>query len=276
MTRTFIVALLVIASGRGEARAALPPLSPPPDRVLRVCADPDNLPFSNRAGEGLENRLMALLAHQLGARVETTWWPQRRGYLRNTLNAGRCDIVPGVASGVPGIGTTQPWYRSSYVFATRAADHLALASLDDPRLRRLRIGVQLVGDDGANTPPAHSLSRRGIVRNVQGFPIYGEIAREPQAAIVKAVADGGIDVALVWGPVAGYYASRISAPIDVRPVSPWLDGPQWPMVFDVSMGVRKQDVALRRQLDRALVSLRPQVRALLAEFGVPKGADEAP
>lgn len=249
--------------------AAPPPLPPPPERVLRVCADPDNLPFSNRAGEGIENRLVELLARQLQARVETTWWSQRRGYLRNTLNAGRCDIVPGVASGVGGIGTTQPWYRSTYVFATREADGLHIASLDDPRLRRLRLGVQLVGDDGANTPPAHSLSRRGIHDRVRGFPIYGEIAREPQAAIMRALARNEIDVALVWGPVAGYFASRVGAPLRVEPIRPWLDGPQWPMVFDVSIGVRKEDVRLRRELDRALLALAPQIRQLTAEYAVP-------
>jgi mxaJ protein len=270
-----LCALLWLACGVASAEAATPQPPRPPERVLRVCADPDNLPFSNRAGDGLENRLVEMLAAQLHARVETVWWPQRRGYLRNTLNANRCDIVPGIASGVQGIGTTHPWYRSTYVFATRARDGLRIDSLDDPRLRRLRVGVQLVGDDGANTPPAHSLGRRGIVNNVRGFPIYGELAREPQAGILRALAAGEIDVALVWGPVAGYYASRVSAPLRVQPITPWLDGPQWPMVFDVSMGVRKQDVALRRELDRALRQLAPEVERLLTEFRVPRGADSS-
>jgi mxaJ protein len=255
--------------------AAPSPMPAPPQRVLRVCADPDNLPFSNRAGEGIENRLVELLARELGARVETTWWPQRRGYLRNTLNAGRCDVVPGIASGVGGIGTTRPWYRSTYVFATRQRDALDGLTLDDPRLRKLALGVQLVGDDGANTPPAHSLTRRGLVGNVRGFPIYGEIARQPQAAIMQALGRGDIDVALVWGPVGGYFASRVGTALRVEPVAPWLDGPQWPMVFDVSMGVRKEDVALRRDLDRALARLAPQVQALLTEYAIPVGADDA-
>ena len=271
MTRTGVRVLLLAALAWLPAAAAGTDglAAPSAPRVLRVCADPDNLPFSGRAGDGLENRLVALVAARLHARVETTWWPQRRGYLRNTLNAGVCDIVPGIASGVPGIGTTAPWYRSSYVFATRAADGLQIRSLDDARLRSLRIGVQLVGDDGANTPPAHSLSRRGIVSNVRGFPIYGEIAHAPQAAILRALARKEIDVALVWGPVAGYYATRVGVPLQIAPVEPWLDGPQWPMVFDVSMGVRKQDVALRRELDRALVELGPQIESLLRDYGVP-------
>lgn len=254
----------------GLTLAASPaPLPAPPERVLRVCADPDNLPFSNRRGEGIENRLAELVARELGARLETTWWPQRRGYLRNTLHAGRCDVVPGIASGVGGIGTTRPWYRSTYVFATRRRDRLSGLTLDDPRLRTLALGVQLVGDDGANTPPAHSLARRGLTGNVRGFPIYGEIARQPQAAIMQSLGRGEIDVALVWGPVGGYFASRVDAPVRVEPIEPWLDGPQWPMVFDVSMGVRREDVALRRELDRALARLAPRVRALLLEYSFP-------
>jgi mxaJ protein len=254
--------------------AAVPgPLPAPPERVLRVCADPDNLPFSNRAGEGIENRLVELVARELGARIETTWWPQRRGHLRNTLNDGRCDVVPGIASSAGDIGTTRPWYRSTYVFATRTRDRLGGLTLDDPRLRGLALGVQLVGDDGANTPPAHSLSRRGLTGNVRGFPIYGEIARQPQAAIMQALARGDIDVALVWGPVGGYFANRVGTPVRVEPVQPWLDGPQWPMVYDVSMGVRKEDVALRRELDRALARLAPRIQSLLVEYAIPLAAE---
>lgn len=239
---------------------------------LRVCADPNNLPFSNAAGEGFENRIVALLARDLGASVHYTWWAQRRGNVRNTLNAGRCDLIPGTASSAGITGTTNPYYRSTYVFVSRADRGLAdLASLDDPRLHRLRIGVQLIGDDGANTPPSLSLARRGIVENVRGYMVYGDYAdRAPQAAIIDAVANEAIDVALVWGPTAGYFASKANMPMVLTPVRPWLDGPQSPMVFDISMGVRRDDRALRRTINQALARNRQAIDAVLDAYHVPR------
>jgi len=243
-------------------------------RELRVCADPNNLPFSDRQQQGLENRLVALLARDIGAQLQYTWWAQRRGALRNTLNAGRCDVVPGIASSIEGLATTRPYYRASYVFLARAGTPWAqIESFDDPRLRQARIGVQLIGDDGANTPPAHALARRGITGNVRGYMIYGNYARQaPQAAIAEAVAGGQIDVAVVWQPTAAYFAQRQPVPLHLAPVTPWLDGPQWPMAFDISMGVRREDVALRQALDAALLRNRDAIQALLAEFGLADAA----
>jgi len=239
-------------------------------RELRVCADPNNLPYSNAAGEGFENKVMQLIADDLGATLRYTWWAQRRGFIRNTLNAGDCDVIAGVASNQGMLGTTQPYYRSSYVFVSRTDRHLALTSFDDPRLRRLRIGVQLIGDDGANTPPTQALARRGIVDQVHGYMVYGDYRdRAPQSPIVDAVAAGDIDVAIVWGPTAGYFASKQPVPITLTPVSPWLDGPQWPMVFDISMAVRKDDRALRRELNRAIERQAPAISAVLREYHVP-------
>ena len=239
-------------------------------RVLRVCADPNNLPYSNAAGAGFENRIVQLLATDLGASVEYTWWAQRRGFARNTLNAGSCDLIPGVASNVELLGTTRPYYRSSYVFVSRADRGLQLASFDDPRLRTLRIGVQLIGEDGANTPPAHALARRGIAGNTRGYMVYGDYRdKAPQSAIVDALASGDIDVAIAWGPTAGYFAAKQATPMSVVPVQPWLDGPQSPMVFDISMAVRKDDQPLRRELDRALDRHRAEIAAILAQYHVP-------
>jgi mxaJ protein len=240
-------------------------------RDLRVCADPNNLPFSNQAGEGFENQVISLLARELGATVHYTWWAQRRGALRNTLLAGSCDVVPGVASGMEQIATTRPYYRSTYVFVVRSGGPLAdLVSLDDPRLSRARIGVQMIGDDGANTPPAHALARRGIRDNVRGFMVYGDYASgTPQEALFDALARGEIDVAIAWGPTAGYFARKTGPGVSLTPVTPWLDGPQLPMQFDVSMGVRKEDRALRRELDRALERHASEVAGILADYGVP-------
>lgn len=260
------LALLLLA-------AALAGCSPKPE-VLRVCADPNNLPFSNARGEGFENRLADLVAKDLGMTVEYTWWAQRRGYVRNTLKEGQCDVWPGVATQVEMLATTQPYYRSTYVFLTRADRNLTIASLDDPQLRSLRIGVQMIGDDSSNTPPTHALARRGITDNVRGYMLYGDYAKpNPPAAIVDAVDRGEVDVAVVWGPLAGYFAGRAAHPLRITPVTPWLDGPQWPMVFDVSMGVRKDDLALRDRLDEVLVRRRVEVRRLLADYAVPTVAE---
>jgi mxaJ protein len=247
-------------------------------RELRVCADPNNLPFSNREGKGFENRIVELLAHDLDATVRYVWWPQRRGAIRNTLDAESCDIIPGIVSGMERVATTRPYYRSAYVFVVRADGALGdLASLDDPRLAKATVGVQLIGDDGANTPPAHALSRRGLIANVHGYMLYGDYAGgAPQRAIVDAVAAGDIDVAIVWGPTAGYFAKDANKALRIALVTPWLDGPQWPMRFDVSMGVRKADVSLRRELDRALERNAAEIRRILQDYGVPTIEDLPP
>lgn len=239
---------------------------------LRVCADPNNLPFSNEAGEGFENRIMQILASDLGATVRYVWWAQRRGALRNTLNAGVCDIVPGIADGIEAVTTTRPYYRSSYVFVVPAESSLAnLYSLDDHRLANATIGVQLIGDDGANAPPAHALTRRGLISNVRGFMVYGDYASgTPQAPVIDAVASHAIDIAIVWGPVAGYFARDKPEKLQLTAVSPELDGGQFAMSYAISIGVRKDDLTLRQQLDAALERNRRSVEQVLDEFHVPR------
>jgi mxaJ protein len=239
-------------------------------RELRICADPNNLPFSNQRRQGFENRIAELLAAELRATPRYTWWAQRRGYVRNTLKAGACDLVPGVASGVDMLRTTQPYYRSSYQFVTRADRHLDITSLDDPRLRSLTVGVQMIGDDGANSPPAHALARRGIVDNVRGYMLYGDYRQaSPPQSIIRAVGTGEVDVAIAWGPMAGYFSARSRVPLKLVPVSPSLDGPQWPMAFDISMGVRRDDQNLRQEIDAALTRRQADVRKILEQYHVP-------
>lgn len=236
---------------------------------LRVCADPNNLPFSNEAREGFENRLIERIAADWGETVRYTWWAQRRGNIRNTLNAGLCDVIPGVGSTLEMLATTRPYYRAIYMAVSRADRGLTIDGFDDARLRTLSIGVQMVGADGSNTPPAQALAKRGITGNVHGYMIYGDYGQPaPQAAIVEAIARGDIDLAFVWGPVAGYFAKQSKVPLALRPVTPWLDGPQLPMAFDISMGVRKNDVALRRRLDRWLGQNQAVVADLLSAYGI--------
>jgi len=239
-------------------------------RELRVCADPNNLPFSNERGEGFENKIAELIADELGVTLSYTWWAQRRGFIRNTLNTGSCDLVTGTTNGIEMLRTTLPYYRSGYTFVTRQ-DGPKVSSLDDPILHNLRIGIQLVGEDGANPPPSEALARRGIVDNVRGYLVYGDYREQnPAAAIMDAVAKGEIDVAIVWGPVAGYFAGREIVPLKVALVTPQNDGPRVPMVFDINMGVRRDDPALRDEINAALSKLRPKIDAVLANYGVPR------
>ncbi|MEI9405651.1 substrate-binding domain-containing protein [Mesorhizobium sp. Cs1330R2N1] len=239
-------------------------------RELRVCADPNNLPFSNVAGQGFENRIAEIIAADLGAKLTYTWWAQRRGFVRNTLKAGLCDLVPGTPANFEMLRTTTPYYRSSYVFVTRKAGP-DVTSFNDPRLRDMRIGVQLIGDDGANSPPVQALGRRGIVGHLVGYPVYGDYsAPNPPARIVEAVASGEVDLAVVWGPLAGYFAQKQNVPLRITPVAPGIDGPQLPMIYDISMGVRREDDALRGDVNNALAKHKAEIDALLAQYGVPR------
>jgi mxaJ protein len=250
--------------------AATQPL-PRPTGVLRVCADPNNLPFSNQRGEGFENKIAELLAHDMGERVEYTWWAQRRGFFRNTLRAGTCDIVIGVPAAFEMALTTKPYYRSSYVFLSRKDRHLNLTSLDDPKLKTLTIGVQIIGDDFSNAPPAHALGRRNIVGNVKGFTVYGDYSQpNPPARIVDAVAKGDVDVAIVWGPLAGYFAKQARVAMEVVPVSPQIDQPFLPFVFDISMGVRRDDPQFKDQVEQVLDKRRSEIDQILREYAVPR------
>jgi mxaJ protein len=240
-------------------------------RILKVCADPNNLPFSNKQRQGFENRIAELISSDMKAELRYTWWAQRRGFVRNTLNTRECDLLVGVPSSFERASTTTPYYRSSYVFVTRHDRHLRIESFDDPALKRLSIGVQMVGDDFTNTPPAHALSKRGIIRNVHGYSVYGDYRQaNPPARIVDAVANGEVDVAIVWGPLAGYFAKREPVALDIMPVSPQIDLPFLPFVFDISMAVRRGEDAFRDTLNAIIARRKPQIDGILREYGVPR------
>lgn len=260
------LALVLCLLGCGSA--------PKPSRELRVCADPNNLPFSNQRQEGFENRLAELIAGELGATLRYTWRPQRRGFLRNTLGAHTCDVVMGIPSGAEQVLTTKPYYRSSYVFVYRKDRHLDVRSLDDSVLRKLRIGVQLVGDDYANTPPVHALSRRGIVGNLVGFSVFGDYSQEnPPARIIDAVIARSVDLAVAWGPLAGYFAKHSPVPLQVVLVSPAFDPPNLRFAFDISLAVRKEDRALKQELENILDRKKAQIDRILSDYGVPLVSD---
>ena len=261
-----LVLLLAVMFGPMHASAA--PLHPGP---LRVCSDPNNLPFSNQKLQGFENRIATLVARDLGTEVSYFWWAQRRGFVRNTLNAGKCDVIIGVPSSFELAATTRPYYRSTYVFVTRRDRHLDISSLDDPRLHSLKVGVQMIGDDYASSPPAHALANRGIVRNIVGYSVYGDYSKDsPPRRIVEAVADGEVDVSAVWGPTAGFFIAKSRIPLVARPVTPQIDLPFLPFVFDISMAVRRSDTALRDRLNEIIQRRAAEIDAILREYGVPR------
>jgi mxaJ protein len=267
-TRWSIVAALVALVLGAPTPAAAQSVAPA--HVLRVCADPNNLPYSNERQEGFENRIAELVARELKAELRYTWWAQRRGYIRNSLRAGLCDVFIGMPTGLDMVLVTRPYYRSTYVFVTKRSAP-RVTSFDDPRLKRLRVGVQIIGDDYANAPPAEALSHRGIVKNVRGYSVIGDYRQpNPPSRIVRAVAQGEVDVAVVWGPLAGWYARTSKVPLRVAPVSPEVDVPYLPFVFDIGMAVRHGETALRDSLDAVIHRRQRDIDRILADYGVPR------
>jgi quinoprotein dehydrogenase-associated probable ABC transporter substrate-binding protein len=236
--------------------------------TLRVCSEPNNLPFSNRAGQGFENKIARLVARDLGEKLEYTYALQTEKFVKRTLDAHKCDVMIGVSVGMNEVETTLPYYASTYVFVSRAQDHLALSSLDDPRLKRLKIGVHLLGD--VSTPPTLALAQRGIVNNVHGFLIYGDYAKaNPPARLIEAVADGQVDVAMAWGPMAGYFAKQSSVSLDVTPIAAASNIGPLKFRFAVAMGIRKGDTALRNKLNAVILHERNAIHKILVAYGIP-------
>ena len=237
---------------------------------LRVCADPNNLPFSNQRGEGFENKIAELIARDLHRPLTYFWWPQRRGFIRNSLNAGHCDVVIGVPAEYGLLQATRSYYRSSYAFVSRRDRHLRIDSFDAPALKTLTIGIQVTGDDYNNPPAAQALAERHLVQHVRGFTTYGDYSEsDPQRDIVDAVADGRVDIAVVWGPLAGYYGRLEPTPIDVTPITMKQTSPSSRFSFDIAMGVRRNDRTLREDLNGVIGRREADIRQILRAYGVP-------
>jgi len=265
--KLFVVLLL----GAAAASAA-------PAKVLKICADPNNLPYSNKQGQGFENELARLVAKDFGMHISYFWFPQQDAFFHRTLNAGVCDVVMGVPAGIAEADSTKPYYRSSYVFVARRDFKLKINSFDDPRLKTLRVGVNVVGDRDDSLPSVHALASRGIVRNVVGYSIFGPgIARTDRAAeLIQAVAAKDVDVAIAWGPVAGYYARRSPVPLELTPVESDPAHTDMPLTFEIGIGVRHGDVALKQRLEAELKRRHSEIVQLLRSYGIPQLALAAP
>lgn len=230
-------------------------------KELRVCGDPDNLPFSNKKREGFENKIAEAIAKEVGAELTYYWWPHQRGLIRNTLRAGQCDVLISVPQGWEPVLWTRPYYRSGYVIVYPKAKGHKITSLDDPVLRQLKIGVYV------NSPPSETLAEMGIVKNMVGYNPLDHQQDRPGKIIEDLIA-GEIDVAVVWGPVAGYYAKKLNAShLDIVPLQ---DGdPGNPFSFEFSMGVREGNKALKAQLEEALSKRQAEIQKILEDYGVP-------
>jgi mxaJ protein len=269
----WLAAAALVPSARGHDRTRHSELGK--DTPLRVCADPNNLPFSNKRREGFENRIAELLARDMGTTVQFSWRPQMRGFVRKGLKAGACDVYMGVPAAFGQLLTTKPYYRSTYVIVYRTNSRVHVRSLDDSALHSLKVGVHMIGDDYQNTPPAQALAARGIIDNVRGYPIVGDLSKpNPQAEILRALERGEIDVAIVWGPFAGYFAKHLPTPLTIVPVTPAHDQSGQTFAFAIAMGVARGDTALARSLDTLLARERPAIHRILSEYGVP--LDSAP
>ncbi len=244
--------------------------SSPASEKLVVCADPANLPYSSKTREGFENKIAALLAEDMHAQLDFFWFAEHKSFLRRTLLDERCDAVVSVPLGLPAVATTRPYFKSSYVAVTRSNDSRHFASFDDAWLHEARIGLQLVGNEGATIPPAVSLSRRGINQQITPFPMWSEDGSDnPQGRIINAVADGRIDVAFVWGPFAGYFAKAFGDALKIEPITSDPKMPELIFVFPMAIGVRKNQDAFRDRLQQALDRHSAEIAAILKDDGVP-------
>jgi mxaJ protein len=242
--------------------------------ILRICADPNNLPFSNRAEQGLENRLARILTHDLSTQLEYVWFSERKNFLQNSLNANLCDAVLGVPVDIAEALVTRPYYRSTYVMVTRVDRASKIESLYDPGLKDLRIGLHIVEDDYA--PPGHLLASEGLSKQIVGYSLYGAYGEtNPPARLIEAVANGDVDLAIAWGPLAGYFASRAAVRLVIRPVSP-IRFQMFPFTYAIGVAVRKEDVALQSAIQRVLDKECQRIRALVKEYAFSPLGEEGP
>jgi quinoprotein dehydrogenase-associated probable ABC transporter substrate-binding protein len=250
----------VFAQANDDENGAIELVDP---KVLRVCADPRSLPFSNEAGEGFENKLAALFAKKLGKTLAYTYYPNSTGFVRNTLNALRCDVIMGIPQGDDIVQGTNPYYRTSYTLVTKQGSDLqSVTTLDDPKLRGRHIGIV------AGTPPATNLAVNGLIGNAKSYPLVIDTRYDaPAVDMMNDLRAGTIDAAILWGPIAGYLAKISTAPMNVMPLVNEKQGPH--MVFRIGMGVRHSDQNWKRVLNRLIAENHVEIDHILQDYGVP-------
>jgi quinoprotein dehydrogenase-associated probable ABC transporter substrate-binding protein len=232
-------------------------------KVFRVCADPHNLPFSNEGGEGFENKIAELIARKLDKSLAYSWYPQSVGFVRNTLNAHKCDVIMGFPQGGDLAQSTNPYYRTAYAFVFRRGKGLdGIESLSDARLKDKRIGVV------AGTPPATYLAMNGLLGTVKGYQLVVDTRVDSSGeAMIKDLTAGEIDLGIMWGPMAGYYAAHAGTDMAVVPLVKDNGGPR--LAYRIGLGVRATDQEWKRQLNRLIRDAQPDITRILLGYGVP-------
>jgi quinoprotein dehydrogenase-associated probable ABC transporter substrate-binding protein len=232
-------------------------------KVLRVCADPRNMPFSDEKGEGFENKLAELVAQKLGKSLAYNWYPQAPGFVRNTLGAYKCDVIMGYPQGNDVVQSTNPYYRTAYALVFRPASGLdGVDTLTDPRLKAKHIGIV------AGTPPASLLAANGLMSNAKPYPLVIDTRVDSSAqAMMTDLAAGDIDAGVLWGPMAGYYAMKAKEPTSVVPLVKERGGPR--LAYYITMGLRAADQEWKRQLNRLIAENQLAINGILTSFGVP-------
>jgi quinoprotein dehydrogenase-associated probable ABC transporter substrate-binding protein len=232
-------------------------------KVLRVCADPRNLPFSDEKGEGFENKLAELFAEKLHKKLDYTFFPQATGFVRMTLAAHRCDVIMGFPQGDELVQGTNPYYRTSYALVSKPGSGLEdVTSLADERLKSKHLGII------AGTPPATNMATNGLMANARPYPLMIDTRIDSSAgSMMKDLAAGEIDAAVLWGPMAGYYAKQAKPPLHVTPLLAEKSGPR--LVYRIGMGVRPADQNWKRLLNRLIEENQPQINKILLDYGVP-------
>jgi mxaJ protein len=231
---------------------------------IRVCADPDNLPYSNQERQGFENKIAEVMAQELGTSLEYYWWPAQMGLVRNTIQRDRCDVLISIPRGYDPVLWTKPYYRSGYVLVYRRDRKLHLRSLDDPALKGLKIGVHV------NSPPYDALANRGLAENLVNYRLFfdpqdTDPAHRPEK-VLQDVLSGAVDVAAAWGPLVGYFIRQHPSALEVVPLD---DDAKLPMSFEFSMGVHKGNRELKARLEGALDRREADIKRILADYGVP-------
>jgi quinoprotein dehydrogenase-associated probable ABC transporter substrate-binding protein len=232
-------------------------------KVLRVCADPRNLPFSNEKGEGFENKLAEFLATKLQKKIDYMYFPQATGFVRMTLGAHRCDVIMGFPQGDDLVQGTNPYYRTAYALVSKQNSGLDdVTTLEDARLKAKHIGIV------AGTPPATNMAVNGLMTNAKPYPLMIDTRVDSSAeAMINDLNKGDIDAAILWGPMAGFYAKKASPPLHVTPLVKEKTGPQ--LVYRIGMGVRRADQNWKRLLNRLIQENQPEINKILFDYGLP-------
>jgi quinoprotein dehydrogenase-associated probable ABC transporter substrate-binding protein len=259
----FVSILAAVLSSLLVAPTAMGATAEAVDRSsLRVCADPGNLPFSNQAGEGFENKIAELLAAELGVPLRYTWFPQATGFVRQTLMARRCDLVIGISLGFELLQNTNPYYRSSYALVYRTDSGLKISSIADPILKEKKLGVI------AGTPPASLMAKYGLLGQVRPYHLVADTRfKQPAKQMVDDIAKGEVDVGVLWGPIAGYYAKDHNPTISVVPLAS--NPGEVKMDYRITMGIRFNEPDWKHEINGLIEKKQPEIDAILKAYGVP-------